>query len=75
MTNINATDLAHAIVLYIAVSTVLLFFICRYLNDGKYRPVFSNLVLGIIFPPASPFYILNKTIKMIRKRAVGKSET
>ena len=74
MTNINVTDLAHAIVLYIAVSTVVFYFICKHLNGGNYRPLFSNLVLGIIFPPASPFYLVSKVIKMIKKRRITKPQ-
>lgn len=68
MTNINATDLAHAIVIYIIASTAILFFACRSLNGGNYRPLLSNLLLGVIFPPASPFYLVSKIIKMVKKR-------
>jgi hypothetical protein len=75
MTNINATDLAHAIVIYIAVSTVILFFVCRNLNGGNYRPLLSNLLLGIFFPPASPFYMVSKVVKMVNKRSTNRSET
>jgi|GEM_PF-4458790 len=70
MTYINATDLAHAIVLYTVLSTLAMGLICKFYNDGRYRLAFNNFLLCVFFPPASPFYIVIKLIKLRGKRSV-----
>jgi hypothetical protein len=68
MTNINVTDLVYSILLYTAVSNVLFAFACKIWNEGNYRKVLNNFLLCLIFPPASPFYIVSRSCKMKKKQ-------
>lgn len=72
MRNINSTELAYYIIIYTVLSTMILFLICKFLNNGKYRPVINNILLSVIFPPASPLYILYKTGEIIKMSKINK---